>query len=398
MSLCVKMISTNETNKTKHMKKDYFKLLFFGLFAFAIKANAQCSSCTITISGADAANHIVTSGTTLCITSTGSASGLISIASGGMLCNQGTMTSAAIYVNGGTLNNYGSITSNGILVNAQGVFNNYQSADVDSLWVRNIYSSLNNTGTLTDMKLGVSDYASITNGGDITADYVGDSAAQFNNNFNLTVNVDFGSTYNSGFFNAGYMSIGHDFYNASGSTFETNCMINVGHDWLNSAIVNGPPTGSCGGFNITGVSASSGTLGTSSTHLDLCDAGHPGTGIDGPGGTIATTTTYCTCSNSCVIMVAGIKENNESNVLIQTIYPNPASTNLTIGMQSKYAEQLQIEVLDMTGRKQIATAYRSSVGDSQTTIDVSGLAAGIYVLRIQDDQHAVAQKSFIVVK
>ncbi len=368
------------------------------MLLFGLKANAQCSSCTTTISGADAANHLVTSGTTLCISATGSASGLIQIAAGGTLCNQGTITSANIWVDGGTLNNYGSITSNGILVNAQGVFNNYQSADVDSIWVRNIYTSLNNTGTLTDMKLGVSDYASITNGGSITADYLGDSAAQFNNNFNLTVNIDFGNIYNSGFFNAGYMSIGHDFYNASGSTFETSCMINVGHDWLNSGIVNGPPTGSCGGFNITGASASSGTLGNSSTHLDLCDAGHPGTGIDGPGGTIASTTTYCSCSNNCVMMVAGINEMDQSNVLIQTIYPNPASTSLSIGLQNKYAEQLQVEVFDMTGRKQISQSYRSSVGDNQASIDVSKLAEGMYMLSISDANHSRANKLFSVVK
>ena len=44
------------------MKKNYFKFLVLLVFAFTSKVNAQCSSCTTTITGADATNYIVASG------------------------------------------------------------------------------------------------------------------------------------------------------------------------------------------------------------------------------------------------------------------------------------------------------------------------------------------------
>jgi hypothetical protein len=383
------------------MTKNYFRLLFIACMAFAVKAAAQCTSCTTTISGADAAPHIIASGQTYCVTSTGSMSGLITIQSGGTLCNQGSITSSNIWVNGGTLTNYGTINTARVLVDAQGGYSNNGSADIDSLLVQNIYSTFTNNGSLTGIRLAFADNANGTNNGTITEDFMGDSVAQFNNNpaGSLTLNYDMYNAYNSGFFNDGFMSIGRDFLNSTGAIFQTGCMISVGRDWYNSspAVINGPPTGSCGGFSITGGSYNTGTIGSSGQHVDICDAGNPPLGLDGPGGTIASTTTHCTCSNVC--MAVGIAEHNApADVLIATIYPNPAKDKLTLELSSSAGQNVSVGIMDMMGRKHKLENLSVSPGRNKTSVDISMLAAGSYILVVTDEKGRNSQQLFTVVK
>jgi hypothetical protein len=380
------------------MKKNYSGFLFILPLAFGLQMNAQCTSCTTTISGADAANHIVNSGTTLCIAPGGTASGLITIASGGTLCNQGTVNSSNVWVAGGTFNNYGTINSENILVSGQGVFNNNGTAAIDSLLITNIYSTLTNNGTITGMRLGNSDYSSIINNGSITEDFVGDSAANFTNNAagNLVVNYDFGNGYNSGFYNYGYMKITRDFYNSTSSTFETSCMITVSRDWYNSATISVPSIISCAGFNIASGSYNSGTIGSASTHVDLCDAGHPTWGIDGPGGTIASTTTYCSCTNNCII--TGISEPVQGNSVISSVYPNPATNNIYLVVNSTEAEKVSVEVYDMLGKRQLLFSIKTILGENKKEIEISSLAEGSYILKVTDSKGSQSNKMFSVIK
>lgn len=380
------------------MKNFYSTIFSFALFSFAIEANAQCGSCTTTITGSDVANHIVTSGT-LCITSTGSATGLITVSAGGTLCNQGTITSSNLWVAGGTFINYGVINTTNVLTSGQGDFTNYGLANIDSLLITNIYSTLNNLGTINNERLAVTDAANGSNYGTITTDFFGDSSASFTNNpsGSFTVNYDFGNAYNSGFFNSGYAKVSRDFYNSTGATFETFCMLAVGRDWYNSALILGPNT-SCGGFNIAGGSYNSGTIGSASTHVDLCDAGHPTFGIDAPGGTIATTTTYCSCTNNCVVIL-GIKEAVlPGNISIKNIYPNPSVNDISIVIESKEKESLLIEVYDMMGRKQISSSLKANAGENKMNLEVSGLAQGAYILNITDEHQMSSKQMFNVVK
>jgi hypothetical protein len=379
------------------MKHYYSKILILSLLAFCFKANAQCSSCTITISGTDVSNYIVNSGTTLCISPSGTATGLITVATGGILCNQGTINSTNLWVAGGTLNNYGTINTDKILTSGQGVFNNNGSVTMDSLLVTNIYSSLMNNGSISGLRLGNSDNSSIVNNGSITVDYMADSTASFTNNSSgsFIVNFDFANAYNSGFFNYGYYKVMRDFYNSTGSTFEISCMGIVGRDWYNTALISGPSS-SCGGFNIAGASYNTGTVGSASTHVDLCDAGHPAWGIDGPSGTIASTTTYCTCTNICVA-ATGIEEAQKPlSATISSLYPNPAVGSLSVIINTDRAETLTAEVIDMTGRKQSLKIIKAEIGENKAIVDVSTLAQGTYIMKITDERQSQSVKLFNV--
>lgn len=381
------------------MKNYYVKILSIVLIAFSVKAEAQCSSCTTTISGTDAANHIVNSGTTLCITSTGTCTGLITVAAGGALCNQGNINSTNLWVAGGTLTNFGSISTSRIYVSGQGGFTNYGLVTMDSLGVANASSSMINNGTINGTRLGNADFANIVNNGHITVDYMADSSATFTNNLSgsFIVNFDFANAYNSSYFNHGYYKVSRDFYNSTGATFEASCMGIVGRDWYNSAVITGPASG-CGGFNITSGSYNSGTIGSSSTHVDICDAGHPVTGLDGPGGTIASTTTYCTCSNACVQPTIGIAEHESNDIVISALFPNPAVNTVSFEMNNKNAGMLTVDVYDMMGKKRSSSVIKANSGENKESVDVSALAQGTYILSVTDAKQQQSKNMFSVVK
>jgi hypothetical protein len=379
------------------MKNNYKKIIFLALMAFGLEAAAQCTSCSVTITGADAGVHVVPPGTTLCISASANVTG-------------------DILVNGGTLCNMGTINSSNIAVTSNGTFNNYGSADIDSLLVAETSSEFYNYGTLTGIRFATTDGATSSNMGAFTMNYMGDSIGTFINSGTMTINVDFGNAYNSTFTNNGNMTVGNNFYNGYTATFTNNnylkvlndfynsnsgivfskCMAIVQHDWFNSAAITGPAT-SCGGFAVTGQTYNSGTVGASSQHVDICDAGHPAGGIDGNIGTIASTTTYCTCSNVCALV--GIAEQRaQSTVLITSIYPNPAVSSVSMLLSTKEAGMLMMEVYDMMGKKQLSVPVKAGTGENTVSMEISSLAQGTYILSITDEHQLQAKQMFTVSK
>lgn len=378
------------------MKKIYSILLLAFTILGGSTTYAQCSSCTLTITGADASNHIVSAGTTLCISASGNATGLI-LVDGGTLCNQGTINTTNIAVING------------------GVFNNYGNATIDSLWVTNPSSIFTNWGTLTGYNMAVTNQANILNHGTTNMDLVADSAASLSNYNSLTINFDFGTSYSALVNNHGNMSIGRDFYSSNSSTFyndvylyigrdflnstsavvTTECMVNVGRDWLNSSIVNGSSSGACGGFAMAGNSYNSGTVGSSTQHVDLCDAGHPGTGIDWNGGTIASTTTYCTCSYACTTI--GIVDHQLPKSLeITPVFPNPANQQIGFTVKATQPMKATVEILDMSGKRRSVQTISMGQGENTATIRLDNIASGNYILNVSGSDGSNGKQLFTV--
>lgn len=379
------------------MLKIYTKTIILFLLAFGIKTNAQCTGCTINVTGLDAANYVITSGQTLCVASTGTMTGLITISYNGTLCNEGTINSTNLWVSGGTFNNYGTVNTNSVLVSSAGSFTNSGTALIDSLLITEVYSAYLNTGTQIGTALAITVNASAVNTGSINVYNMGDSLGLFTNSGNLTITNDFYNSYSSNFTNNNYMKIAHNFYNSTSATFRPNCMMLVQNDWYNSAYIYRPSTG-CGGFNITGASYNSGVIGYTGAAVDICDAGHPAFGLDGAGGTINANTTYCSCTNDCSI-ITGVKETiKESSVLISTIFPNPASDNLTVTLKNNQSEILTIEVRDMMGRTVMTKSFNVNTGNNDTELNVSNLAQGTYILSVTDSHQLQTKRLFSVVK
>ncbi len=395
--------------------KIYSKLVLIVLIAFNVKANAQCSGCTINITGLDASNHFVSSGQTMCISPTGTVTGLITVAPGSALCNQGKINSTNVLIAGGTFRNYGTIDTYSITVSSAGTFTNYGTALIDSLWITNANSTYVNNSTQNGTAFAVSNNASAINNGTISVYDHADSMGVFTNNGTINISHDFATAYNANYTNNGSITVGHDyansysstfsnnsvmtinndFYNSNLATFFTRCMMSVNHDWYNSAGIAGPVT-NCGGFNVAGGTYNTGTLGNSTTHLDICDAGHPALGIDGPGGTIAGTTTYCSCNNTCAT-VTGIKD-IKSSTSINAIYPNPSSSIITVKLNTKDNEVLFIEVRDMMGKLIFTQNYLALTGDNDMKLNVSSFAPGTYILNVTNSQQQQSKQLFSVSK
>lgn len=68
-----------------------------------------------------------------------------------------------------------------------------------------------------------------------------------------------------------------------------------------------------------------------------------------------------------------------------SLYPNPATDNFTIEMEN---EVKSVEIYSLQGQKVLASASKS--------INVSDVSSGIYLVRIEDQNHAVATQKLII--
>ncbi len=348
------------------------------LCALQLAGQAQCTSCTTTITTNDPTNHLITTGTTLCIAAGGTCTGLIEVA-GGTLCNQGMINNHNLEVDGGgILNNYGTITADSLLVIGSG-------------------SVLNNYSNLTDTRLAVTNHGAINNaGGTITCAVFGDSLATLVNNGNFTTTGIFSSGYSASVTNGSYMRVGANFYNGYSASFYTACMVIVKGAWYNSATITGPTGSGCGGFSITSGSYNSGTVGAAGQHVDICDASHPAGGITGNSGTM-TGVTFCTCTNSCP--ASGIVSYAApATGMFKNLYPNPSTTAINLGLRLVDAGNVEVRVYDVLGKQRFSKQYTFVTGDNLLTVDVSSLEAGLFLVSVTDSKGSREMKSFEVVR
>lgn len=89
----------------------------------------------------------------------------------------------------------------------------------------------------------------------------------------------------------------------------------------------------------------------------------------------------------------GVEEHNGlSNIVV---YPNPATSNLNVELNSENEGQLNFRIVDMMGRTISNESVENYGGSLHHTINVSNLAKGIYMLRIESEQ-GNSVKKFVV--
>ncbi|MFN5912747.1 MAG: T9SS type A sorting domain-containing protein [Bacteroidota bacterium] len=90
--------------------------------------------------------------------------------------------------------------------------------------------------------------------------------------------------------------------------------------------------------------------------------------------------------------VLGINEEN-ANVAISEVYPNPASAETTVKYSLNNAEEVQVVVLDVTGKivKTVANGLQNA-GEHTVTFDASDLASGVYHVNIVSEASTVTKK------
>lgn len=80
-----------------------------------------------------------------------------------------------------------------------------------------------------------------------------------------------------------------------------------------------------------------------------------------------------------------------------SMYPNPASTELTIKIDLKYSSSTNLKIIDLTGKtvKDFTDVLSHESGMYKAHLDISDLKAGIYFVRVKQ-QNEVLSKKLIV--
>jgi hypothetical protein len=75
-----------------------------------------------------------------------------------------------------------------------------------------------------------------------------------------------------------------------------------------------------------------------------------------------------------------------------TVYPNPASNELKINIDSKFRGKLQIRLLDMLGREVKNQTYDKVFTQEEFKVDLGGLNKGVYFIEIEDGRGKQVRK------
>jgi len=88
----------------------------------------------------------------------------------------------------------------------------------------------------------------------------------------------------------------------------------------------------------------------------------------------------------------GETANNLSNI---RVYPNPASSILYVSIPLENEADLNISLLDLTGKEIIRKEHDFSVQRNPVTLDLNDLSPGMYFLRVNDGQHSFTKKIIV---
>jgi hypothetical protein len=77
------------------------------------------------------------------------------------------------------------------------------------------------------------------------------------------------------------------------------------------------------------------------------------------------------------------------------VYPNPATTNATVTIQLKNESNVELKVIDMTGKEVAARNYGAISGASTVDINTSNFQAGVYLIELTIDAVKMTKKLIV---
>lgn len=78
-----------------------------------------------------------------------------------------------------------------------------------------------------------------------------------------------------------------------------------------------------------------------------------------------------------------------------SLFPNPASTQVTVYYHSASARQVEVVITDLSGKGVRSHTFRAFTGENNFTISTKGLAKGVYLVQVKDAESNVQQKLFV---
>lgn len=98
--------------------------------------------------------------------------------------------------------------------------------------------------------------------------------------------------------------------------------------------------------------------------------------------------------DTCGHLTTGIADNNTYTNQI-SIFPNPSSSNISITSSAPNTANTTIEILDATGKRIDQIFFQNS---STLSVNCSGYAEGIYLLRMISDGECVATEKLVIAR
>ncbi|MBK9402188.1 MAG: T9SS type A sorting domain-containing protein [Bacteroidetes bacterium] len=80
------------------------------------------------------------------------------------------------------------------------------------------------------------------------------------------------------------------------------------------------------------------------------------------------------------------------------LYPNPASDEVTISWYNVYEEKVVISCIDILGQVVLTQSIQSGSGEQQYTVNTSGLADGVYIVKVMRGDGVVGSRRLIINK
>jgi len=78
---------------------------------------------------------------------------------------------------------------------------------------------------------------------------------------------------------------------------------------------------------------------------------------------------------------SAIKSVNNNGSFDVTLYPNPAHQNLTLGFNTEKAMDVQIEIINATGKKVYSNKMKIAYGNSLQHINIATFTTGNYFIK-----------------
>jgi len=83
---------------------------------------------------------------------------------------------------------------------------------------------------------------------------------------------------------------------------------------------------------------------------------------------------------------------NEKSIEIENYFPNPVSDQLNVNLNSNIEQNINIQLLDFTGKLMISTNQNVSSGSNVIQLNTESLINGIYLIKVQTKEGVVSRK------
>jgi hypothetical protein len=90
--------------------------------------------------------------------------------------------------------------------------------------------------------------------------------------------------------------------------------------------------------------------------------------------------------------VTGIQENDHSTENTVSLYPNPATNQLTIEFKNQSQQNYLLEIKNMLGQTMYSETIKNALGKQSKNIDVSAFTNGIYFVSLRNEKESVSKK------